>query len=86
MEKHFPKLIPLLVPLFYLSGCASLISPRQPEIDVKQKYAAEQLPGDLDFLFQTFEDVHPNLYVYSIVRRVLLIQCVLLSTKNWDNP
>ena len=51
--------------LFFLSGCASLISRRPPEIEVSKKYSLKLLKEDCDFLFQTYEQVHPNLYVYT---------------------
>lgn len=56
-------LFPLV--LFFLSGCASLISSRQPINEINKKYSPKQLKEDLDFLIQTYEQVHPNLYLFT---------------------
>lgn len=55
----------LLFPLIFIffSGCASTI--KQTEIEINKKYSPSQLKEDFDFLFQTFKQVHPDLFLYT---------------------
>ena len=58
-------LIPILLSLIF-SGCASVITQKKTEPTNPNKlYSPEELKEDLDYLFQTMEDVHPNLYAYT---------------------
>lgn len=48
------------------SGCVSTLSQKNSDmVDPKKLYSPEELKNDMDYLFQTMEDVHPNLYAYT---------------------
>lgn len=48
------------------SGCAGFLSNKsKPEIDVEKRYSKSELTEDLEFLFNTLEEIHPNLYLYT---------------------
>lgn len=63
---HKSKLFILLFfILFFLPGCALQLTHKKPEIEVDKTYQPEKLTQDLNFLFQTYKDVHLNLYMFS---------------------
>lgn len=51
--------------LFLLFGCNPFIIQKRPEVDVLKKYPPKLLMEDLDFMLRTYEDVHPNLFLYT---------------------
>ncbi len=61
--KHFI----VSVYLFLLWGCAAVFPPQWPAslpVDPGRKYSPAELQADFDYLFETLESVHPNLYAY----------------------
>lgn len=57
--------ITILISLIF-SGCAGFLSNKsKPEIDVEKRYSKSELTEDLEFLFNTLEEIHPNLYLYT---------------------
>ena len=51
----------LLTPLIFITILCSVVSAQQ---DTDSLYSPDQLEEDLDFLLQTFQQVHPNLYAF----------------------
>ena len=72
-------LITILISLIF-SGCAGFLSNKSKDvIDVEKSYSKIELTEDLDFLFRTFEDVHPDLYLYT---QVNVIDSMITLVKN----
>jgi len=66
MKKNLKSFLSFLF-LILLIGCSSIIKPpnvhqQLAESDFNKKFSPQELKHDLDFLFQTYSDVHPNLY------------------------
>ncbi|HVP36349.1 MAG TPA: S41 family peptidase [Terriglobales bacterium] len=67
--------LPSIFIIFFVllvSGCSSLIHPPVTHKEVKSSelgktFTPAQLKADLDFMFETLEAVHPNLYAYTNV-------------------
>ena len=57
--------VPIFFILFLLSGCGLMLTHKQSEINVDEQYQPGLLKEDLEYLFQTFDDIHPNLYLYT---------------------
>lgn len=55
----------LFFTLVFLSGCASQQVSKRSIIDIDKHYLPKELKEDLKFMFQTFENVHPNLYAHT---------------------
>lgn len=53
----------IIIVLFLNQGCSSLFNSSLPVIETNKKYSIEELKEDFDFLFNTYEQVHPDLYV-----------------------
>ncbi|NOZ04116.1 MAG: hypothetical protein GXO92_05855 [FCB group bacterium] len=55
------------VSLFLWWGCAAVFPVKEPgltPVDPVKKYPPAELQSDFDYLFETLESVHPNLYAY----------------------
>lgn len=50
--------------ILFLFGCASTISQKTEAVNIDKLYSPKELKEDLGYLFQTMENVHPNLYAY----------------------
>ncbi len=55
--------------------------PVPPEL-AKQKFDTSALRADLDYLLQTFEEVHPDLYAYTSREDILALKNQLVSSLN----
>lgn len=66
MNRFLPTIIILSL---IFSGCGYLLPSVElypdEEIDTNRLYSPEELKEDLDYLFQTLENVHPNLYAFT---------------------
>lgn len=63
---NFRKVNTAIIFTLVFSGCAGIFPNKsKPAIDVEKRYSKSELTEDLDFLFQTYKDVHPNLYMYT---------------------
>lgn len=61
-SKNILKLVPIFLISFFLAGCSST---KQLPISTTMKYSPQELKEDFNFLIQTDEQVHPNLFVHT---------------------
>ncbi len=84
-SKLMRKILPItIIFTLVLSGCASLLPSvdLNPDdgVDTERLYSPIELEDDLDYLLETLEDVHPNLYAFTLKDTIDALKNKIVST------
>ncbi len=71
--------IPLFLFIVILLSSCTLTNSKKPAIETTEKYSPTRLKEDFDFLFETFKQVHPNLFEFTPEN---VVDSVFALTKN----